>query len=495
MKSKIFVRIAVPIMTGLTAFNCSDSPTGQSPNFLFILVDDLGWTDLGCYGSTFYETPNIDRLGSGGMKFTNAYAACQVCSPTRSAIMSGKYPARINTTTFFNDAQPENWISVFKRNVKLLPAPFIDKLPLEEITIAETLKESGYGTFFAGKWHLGPSGEYWPEAQGFDVNKGGWSIGGPEGELFPLSKTNNGYFSPYNNPRLEDGPEWEHLPDRLARETVDYIEANKNRPFLAYLSFYSVHVPLITREDLKAKYTRKAETIKHDGPEFIMERGVEIPQVQNDPVYAGMVEALDQAVGKVLDALTENGLDENTIVIFTSDNGGFRRVTSNLPLRGAKGWMYEGGIRVPMMIRWPGVTQPGGVSHIAMTSTDFYPTMLEMAGLPLRPSQHMDGKSIVPLLKGQNIESRALYWHYPHHCIGHGGVPSAAVRMDEWKLVEFFEDNHIELYNLEEDIGEQNNLAGEMPEKAKTLHTMLDDWQDEVDARMPSVNPEYQSEK
>ena len=449
-------------------------------NFVFFLVDDLGWTDTGCFGSSFYETPKINKLAKRSMRFTNAYAACPVCSPTRASIMTGKYPARLNLTDYL----------VGSRRGKLNPAKYIHQLPLEEVTIAEALKEAGYATFFAGKWHLGPEG-YWPEEQGFDINKGGWSRGGPYG--------GKKYFSPYGNPRLEDGPEGEHLPDRLASETARFIEANREKSFLAYLSFYSVHTPLISRQDLKEKYEAKAKSLKPSGPEWGEEGSRKVRLVQNHAVYGGMVEAMDQAVGKVLTALERFNLEENTAVIFMSDNGGLStsegHPTSNLPLRAGKGWLYEGGIREPMMIRVPGTTKAGSVCSEPVVSTDFYPTMLEIAGLKPKPKQHIDGVSLVTLLKGgKSLGRKAIYWHYPHYG-NQGGSPGGAVRVGDYKLIEFYEDNHLELYNLKEDIGEKNNLAGKMSDKAAELHKMLKLWRKKVDAQMPTPNPNYKPKK
>jgi len=469
----------------LPGVSATPSADLEPPSFVFFLVDDLGWTDLGCFGSTFYDTPNVDRLAATGQRFTDAYAACPVCSPTRASIMSGKYPARLDTTDYFGAAQPGGW----KRNTKQLPASYEDRLPLEEVTLAEGLKAAGYATFFAGKWHLGPEG-YWPEDQGFDVNRGGIERGGPYG--------GKRYFSPYGNPRLEDGPEGEHLPDRLASEAVEFIEAKKDEPFLVYLSFYSVHTPLMSREDLKQKYEARK-----------VERGLEVKWgkehlrdvrlVQEHAVYAGMVEAMDLAVGRVLDALDRLELSERTVVFFMSDNGGLStsegHPTSNLPLRAGKGWIYEGGIREPMIVRWPGVTAPGSECRVPVISTDFYPTILEMAGLPPRPEQHVDGVSLVPLLRtGTAPEREALYWHYPHYG-NQGGAPAGAVRAGEWKLVEWYEDGKLELYHLAEDVGETHDLAGERPELVETLHTRLTAWREETVARMPTANPGYDPEK
>ena len=473
-------------LSGCVSF-MSSKKSAKRPNFVFILVDDLGWTDLGCFGSSFYETPNIDRLAFEGMKFTDGYAACPVCSPTRASIMAGKYPARMDTTDYFGAAGPgaRRW-----KNKKVLPAAYINRLPLEEVTIAEALREEDYNTFFAGKWHLGPSEEFWPKRQGFDVNKGGWSSGGPYGP--------GKYFVPYGNPRLEDGPKGEHLPDRLATETVKFINDNKDKPFLTYLSFYSVHTPLVCREDIKQKYIEKKNKLGLEA-EWGTEGKRKVRLVQEHTVYAAMVEAMDRACGKVLDALKELSLDDNTIVIFMSDNGGLStsegHPTSNLPLRAGKGWMYEGGIREPMLIKWPGVTKPGSLCGEPVISTDFYPTMLEMAGLDLRPEQHLDGVSLVPLLKGKKTLGRkAIYWHYPHYG-NQGGSPTSAVRYGNWKLIKWYEDDRLELYNLKEDIGEKNNLVDKKPELAGKLHKLLNEWLKKVDAKYPTRNPQAKTKR
>ncbi len=494
MKRRDFLKAAgagaAALLSGCTEPSRLSGPARgkKKPNFVFVLVDDLGWTDLGCFGSTFYETPNVDRLASESVRFTNAYAACPVCSPTRASIMTGQYPARLKTTDFFGGPQPDRVGPRWPRSRQLLPARYLDRLALEEATIAEALKQHGYATFFAGKWHLGGEG-FWPEDQGFDVNKGGIQRGGPYG--------GKKYFSPYGNPRLSDGPDGEHLPDRLASETCRFIEANQDQPFLAYLSFYSVHTPLMARPDLQAKYEAKAKALVHEGEKWGKEGQRKVRLVQDHAVYGGMVEAMDQAVGKVLDALDRLDLARDTVVFFMSDNGGLStsegHPTSNLPLRAGKGWLYEGGIREPMMIRWPGKAKGGRVCHEPVISTDFYPTMLEMASLPARPEQHLDGRSMAPLLKrrGQQAE-RAIYWHYPHYG-NQGGAPGGAVRLGDYKLIEHYEDSRVELYNLRDDIGEQHDLAGQMPEKAAKLRQMLHDWRREVGAVMPTRNPNHKS--
>ncbi len=455
------------------------------PNIVFFLVDDLGQRDLGCYGSSFYETPNLDRLAKEGALFTDAYAACPVCSPTRASIMSGQWPQRTGITDYIGaSTKPEQW----KRNTKSLPAPYTDRLALDTPTLAKAMKGAGYATFFAGKWHLGPEG-WWPENQGFDINMGGIDRGGPYG--------GKKYFSPYGNPRLTDGPDGEHLPDRLATETAKFIETHKDRPFFAYLSFYSVHTPLIARDDLRKKYEEKRDRLgltEKWGREY--ERDVRL--VQEHAVYAAMVEAMDLAVGKVLAKLDELGLRDNTLVIFTSDNGGLSTSegwpTSNLPLRGGKGWMYEGGIREPLLVRWPAVVKAGSVFGTPVSSPDFFPTLLEAANAKPQPDQTLDGMSLMPVFKGGTPPERPLFWHYPHYG-NQGGAPSAAIRRGDWKLIEWQEDGRTELFNLAKDLSEQNDLAGKEPRRVTQLRDELHVWQQDVGAKFPIDNPDFDANK
>ena len=461
-------------LAGLGGISCSRGSSGESakPNFVFILVDDLGYMDIRPNNpASFYETPNLDRLASQGVRFTDGYAANPVCSPTRYSIMTGKYPTRVGATNFFAGKREEN----FK------PAPLHDNMPLSEVTMGEAFKSAGYRTAFLGKWHLGPTEEYWPEAQGFDINVGGCSRGMP-----------SSFFSPYKNPRLEDGPEGEYLTERLTSESIRILEEFKDDPFLLYLAFYTVHIPLEAPERVVEKYRAKSVSLTEE-EEFSEEEQVwptdeprRVRARQNHPVYAAMVESMDAQVGRVLDKLEELGLDDNTVVCFMSDNGGLSTAeglpTSNLPLRGGKGWLYEGGIREPYIIKWPGKAEPGTVCREPVTSTDFYPTMLEIAGLPGRPEQHLDGKSLVPVLRQEgSIERDTLFWHYPHYS-NQGGFPGAAVRKGDFKLLERFEDGKVQLYNLAEDIGERNDLAGKMPEKVTELRKLLHDWYKSVDA-------------
>ena len=451
----------------------------HATNVVFFLVDDLGYMDVSPNNpDTFYETPNIERLAASSMRFTDGYAANPVCSPTRFSIQTGKYPTRADATNFFSG----------KREGRFKPAPLNDIMSLDEVTIAEAFKGNGYKTYFAGKWHLGPTEEYWPEHQGYDVNKGGFSRGGPYGP--------GKYFSPYGNPRLDDGPKGEHLPMRLARETSEFIQSNKDQPFFAFLSFYSVHTPLMGPKELVAKYEAKAKRLGlTDKTEFAPEEQIEpnakkpreVRILQKHAVYAAMVESMDTAVGKVLDAIEAAGVADDTVVCFMSDNGGLSTSegspTSNLPLRGGKGWLYEGGIREPFMIRAPGVAKGGSTCATPVVSTDFYPTLLELCGLPAMPKNHLDGVSLVPLLRGtDSIDRDAIYWHYPHYS-NQGGIPGGAIRMGDWKLIERYEDGRAQLYNLKEDIGETKDLASSEPGRVKAMRAKLHAWYPTVEAK------------
>jgi len=465
---------------------CSNLFKQKKPNIVFFLIDDMGWTDLTCYGSSFYETPNIDRLATEGMRFTDAYAACPVCSPTRASILTGQYPARLNITDWIPGDDP--------KNRKLIGPRDLHQLPLKEVTVAEVLKAAGYNTGFFGKWHLGDEG-YYPEDQGFDLNKGGHWAGQPAS-----------YFYPYKNPRkrwdvpgLEGGKDGEYLTDRLTDESMKFIEQNQDRPFLLYLSHYAVHTPIQSKEALTDKYRAKLGGMdESEIPDYLPERESRSKQNQDNPDYAGMVRSVDESVGRIMEKLADLGLEENTIIIFMSDNGGLSTLpgrrespTSVVPLRAGKGWLYEGGIREPMIVKWPGVVRAGSVCSEPVTSTDFYPTLLDMAGLKPKPNQHRDGMSLVPLLEGHGqLNRQAIYWHYPHYH-GSGHKPAGAVRSGDFKLIEWFEDSSLELYNLKNDIGEKYNLAAAMPEKAAELKQRLQTWRRNINARMPSLNPEW----
>ena len=457
----------------------------EQRNFVFFLVDDLGFGDLGYNGSEFYETPHIDALAASGMRFDNGYAACQVCSPSRASIMTGKAPPRHGITDWIGAKTGMDW----QRDDLVLPAEYVWNLPHEDITVAEALRDGGYTTFYAGKWHIGTKGS-WPEDHGFMINKGGWDKGSPIG----------GYFAPWDNPRLESGPDGELLTLRLANETASFIESSQDEPFLAYLSFYTVHGPIQTTEALRSKYVEKAEKMGLTGNDtrFKFDRRLPVRQVQDNPIYAGMMESLDTAVGIVMAKLKETGLDKNTVVIFTSDNGGVTTgdaySTSLLPFRGGKGRQWEGGIREPYIIHVPGLTKPGTSSDVLAIGMDFYPTILELAGLPLRPEQHVDGVSLVPVLSGKNIPERALYWHYPHYG-NQGGEPSSIIRSKEWKLIYYHEDGRVELYNLINDMGEVNNVAAAYPEKVSEMQKRLNHWLEDTGARFPARDPRYSQER
>lgn len=467
----------------------ADPNSSDRPNIVFILADDLGWRDLGGAGSSFYESPHIDRIAAEGMRFTQGYAACQVCSPSRASIMTGKYPTRHGITDWIGAATGEAWRKR-GRHTKVLPPEYEWQMGAEEITLAEALREAGYRTFFAGKWHLGDVGSH-PEDHGFEINKGGWRVGGPAG----------GYFSPYKNPKLVDGPAGESLPVRLGTETARFIDQHKGEPFLAYLSFYSVHGPIQTRRELWAKYRQKAVETGLPQSRFVFDRVMPVRQVQDCPIYAGMIESMDDGVGLVLDALKRNGLEEKTIVVFTSDNGGVSagdaKSTSNLPLRGGKGRQWEGGVREPYYVKAPGVTRPGSTCDVPVSGIDFYPTLLALAGVPMPAKQDVDGVSLVPLLKGgdaPHISSRDLYWHYPHYG-NQGGEPSSMIRRGDWKLIHYWEDGRDELYNLKSDPAEQSDVITRNAEVAKTLRKALDAWLSETKARIPKPDPEYDDAK
>lgn len=454
----------------------------KRPNIVFILADDLGWRDLSNEGSTFYESPHIEAIATGGMKFTRGYAACQVCSPSRASILTGKYPTKHGITTWIGDRAGAAWRGT-KRHDSHLPADYERNLRQEELTLAEVLRDAGYKTFFAGKWHLGSEGS-WPTDHGFQINKGGWDVGGPRG----------GYFAPWQNPNLSSGPPGESLPIRLGRETAAFIEANREGPFFAYLSFYSVHSPIQTSPQLWEKYRNKAESLGLAKERFIFDRRLAVRQVQDCPIYAGMIESMDSAVGIVLAKLEQLGLADNTIVCFTSDNGGVSSgdaySTSNLPLRGGKGRQWEGGIREPFYLLAPGVTKPGSRSDVPVHGIDWYPTLLELAGVAVPKQQDIDGVSLVPLLRGEEIASRPLFWHYPHYG-NQGGEPSSIILDGDWKLIHYHEDGRDELYHLATDAAEQTNIIREHSDQAKSLRARLDDWLQATHAKMPQPDPQF----
>lgn len=494
---------------------------GRPPNIVFFLVDDLGWSDTGCYGSKFYDTPNVDRLAEQGVRFTQAYATCHVCSPTRASLMTGKYPARLQLTDWI----PGRRDHAFQR---LLTPRNLQKLPQEEHTIAEVLKSHGYRTAIFGKWHLG-DGDSAPTAHGFDVRVPDWDGCCPRG----------GYHAPFKMDGItfNDG---DYLTDRLTDEALEFIEGNSAQSFFLYLSHFAVHDPIQGRPDLVEKYRAKRPTAEaapqppfilegnpddgisltrnqldeliqkpsHQGHKVLPQRTVKIKQGQDNIQFAAMVEAMDESLGRVVEKLEALDLTDNTIVIFYSDNGGMsagnwgnpKRVvsdaaidltyaTSNLPLRGAKGWLYEGGVRVPLIVKWPGKGRLGAICHEPVTSPDFYPTLLEMCGLPAKPEQHIDGVSFAAAVKGDDFRRDAIYWHFPHYS-NHGmQSPCGAVRHGDYKLIEYFENNTVQLFDLKKDPGEQNDLARQQTDTAKQLTAMLHAWRKEVGAKMPMEKP------
>jgi arylsulfatase A-like enzyme len=433
------------------------------------VIDDLGQRDLGCYGSTFYKTPNVDKMAKDGLRFTDFYAACPVCSPTRASIMIGKYPQRVNVT---------DWIPGRKDmpDQRLKRPEIRNELPLEEVTIAEVLKKHGYATAIMGKWHLGGKG-FEPTRRGFDVNIGGDETGSPRS-----------YFAPFMNkggqmPGLEKAEEGEYLTDRLAAEAEKFIEANKGKPFFLYLPHYAVHTPLRAKQSILDKYkvTPKAGS-------------------QSNPVYAAMVESMDEAVGRVLKKLDELKLGDNTLVIFTSDNGGLATTeggptgaTFNAPLREGKGFLYEGGVRVACIMKWPARIKPGTVTNEVACSVDFFETIKDACQIPPETTtavRKADGVSLVPVFSGEKLKRDAIYWHYPHYA-NQGGKPGGAVRSGDYKLIEFYEDGRRELFDVKKDISESRNLAAEKPDLVKELAAKLDTWRKDVGAKMPTPNPDY----
>lgn len=456
----------------------------MQPNILFILIDDLGWRDLACYGSTFYETPVLDKLARDGMLFTNAYATCPVCSPTRASILSGKYPARVGVT---------QWIGGHAEG-KLKDVPYLHYLPLEEKSLATALQEGGYQTWHVGKWHLGDE-EFYPDQHGFDINIGGCHSGQPP----------NGYFSPYLIPTLKDGPPDEYLTDRLTDEAIALIRNRGDKPFFMQLAHYAVHTPIQAPQKLVNKFRAKAQAMHLDKAQAIVpgepfpclhksHLNVERRIIQSDPTYAAMIENLDTNIGRVLDTLEKEKIAGNTIVVFTSDNGGLSTTegspTCNFPLSEGKGWNYEGGTRVCQIVRWPGTVKPGSQCHENVQSCDFYPTFLEAAQLPLSPEQHCDGTSLIPLLQGNpSLDREAIFWHYPHYG-NQGDTPAASILAGGWKLIQHFEDGRLELFNLTEDISEKHDRKETEPQRTKELLSRLRDWQKEIEAKIPEPNPD-----
>jgi arylsulfatase A-like enzyme len=453
--------------------SCSKSI--NKPNLLFIIVDDLGWTDVSYNGSDYYETHNIDALSLNSMLFYNAYSASPVCSPTRASIMTGKHHARINITDWIPGLDP--------RNKPILGPLDRNELPLEELTIAEVLKKDGYRTFYSGKWHLGSIG-YYPEDQGFDINKGGFEKGSPMG----------GYYSPYKNPKLSDGPKGEYLTDRLTQETIDFIEnRDKSKPFAAFLSFYNVHTPIQENKEFYDYYVEKLNGYDDKDP-LTKKEGDAITRLnQRNAKYASMVHATDNNVGKIIKYLKKNELYDNTLIVFTSDNGGLttqNRIapTSVYPLRAGKGWLYEGGIKIPQLIKLPKQIFRE-IIYEPVVSYDLFPTILNTLDISYN-IDNIDGKDLNNLFLKKEFKRDYIFWHFPHY---HGSLwkPGSAIRNNQWKLVKFYEENTEELYNLYDDFSESNNLAEVYPEIVNKLSKKMDEIKMELNANKTSVNNNY----
>jgi len=469
----------VLVLSGWQADRCcgADQGTQQRPNIVFILADDLGWSDLACYGADLHETPNLDRLAAHGVRFTQAYAM-SVCSPTRAAVMTGKHAARLHMTVWREGSVERNERAA-KAKTKLLPPATTHDLPLEETTIADALRAAGYVTLHVGKWHLGDAAHY-PETQGFDVNIGGTHWGAPNTFFHPFSGAKT--FRDFRYvPGMGLGKPGEYLTDRLTDEALKLLDAVGQRPFYLNLCFHNPHTPIEGKPELVEHYRRKlAPGLRHQ-----------------NAGYAAMVHTLDENVGRVLRYLDERQLADRTLVVFTSDNGGYvnqfagQRVTDNTPLRSGKGSLYEGGIRVPLVVRWPGVTPKGTVCNEPVACMDFFRTLTEAAGVS--PDSYADsgcdGLSLLTVLKDPRAEldRDALFFHYPHYYPT--TTPVSAVRQGDWKLLEYFEDGRVELFNVRTDLSESENLAERKPEKAQELRRRLAAWRDAVGAQLPEPNP------
>jgi arylsulfatase A-like enzyme len=462
---------------------CNITPKeANHPNIIFFLVDDMGWMDCTVNGSQYYETPNIERLARRGIVFTNAYAANPLCSPTRASIMTGKYPHRFHLTTPAGHLPPNPDVPLMKENGaawnKVVCPDSRTFMPLEEFTIAEALKTGGYTTAHMGKWHMGYEA-YWPEHQGFDLNIAGGSYPGPPS-----------YFSPYKNVKLPDGPEKEYITDRLTNEALKYIDSHKDTTFFLNLWHFAVHAPYQGQKELMKKYEQKKDP-----------RGK-----QDNAIMGAMIESMDKSLGRIIDKLDELKLSENTIIIFFSDNGGNmydlidgKTATNNFPLKMGKGNIHEGGVRVPCIISWPGKIKQNTKSDEVVCSIDFYPTLLDIAGLKPQKDQTIDGVSLSPLLlNGKSLKKREVYCHFPHYMPATDNYPSTSVRSGDWKLIRIYGEGidrvpAYELYNLKNDIGETNNLASSYPKLVVKLDYLIEDHVIQTQGIFPKFNPKYQA--
>jgi arylsulfatase A-like enzyme len=466
----------------------------KKPNVIIILADDLGWADLMCYGSTFYETPNLDKLATNGVKFNYAYAPSPVCSPTRASLLTGKNPVRTGVTDWIAGRQADGKAMPYE---KLIVKPTAYQLALEETTLAEYALNQGYKTYFAGKWHLGEEEKFWPQNQGFQTNMGGWSKGGPSGIV---NDTIGGFFTPYNNPMLKDGPAGEYITDRLTTECLDFLDKNGKENFLLMYSLYAVHNPMQAPSALVKKYQEKRKKLNlTDKDRFIKdedwmknESSWRRRVVQDHAIYAAMVENMDTNIGLIIQKLQQLGIDDNTIIIFTSDNGGLSTAegspTTNGTLRNGKGWLHEGGIRVPFILYWKGKISPSTVSDIPVTTSDIYPTLAKVLNSSYKKDKAVEGENILTQLTTE--KSRTLYWHYPHYS-NQGGKPGSAIRKGNLKLIYNYEDQSVEMYDVVKDVSEKNNLAAVQPKQAKQMQKELMQWLKINGAKFPDPNPTY----
>ena len=499
MKIKSFT-LSTILFTVFFIQHIQSKETIKKPNVILFLIDDLGWSDLSLTGSKFHETPNVDRLAKEGAFFSDAYAASSVCSPTRASILTGKYPSRIKMTYISGTSGPKG------PGYQLNAPKIVGNINSKDITLAEALRSHKYKTVHIGKWHLQNHTDkgktHYPEKHGFDINIAGFRMGQPGSYYFPYKSERH----PNTNvPGLEDGKEGDYLTDALTDQAIQFIRKNKAQPFFINFWYYSVHTPIQAKKEKLQKYTEKAKRLGLDPKP---NKGIPVWQSrarseQSSPAYACMVESMDENIGRLLETLKQENLENDTLIIFFSDNGGLstgsggNMPTSCLPLRAGKSWLYEGGIRVPLVLRMPGKIKPGLRIKEPVISTDLYPTILDLLNLPAMPTQHRDGKSLKPLLNGkkETMDREALYFHYPHYHHINSMGPSGAIRMGKYKLIEVFETRKIELYNLEDDIGEQNDLVDKRPKVKERLLNSLHQWQKKSGADLPEINPDYLAEK